>query len=267
MEETKKRPELDMALNTELDLALNTIFVIQDPEKGTIMDKKGTDDIRSTVQKVLENKTNKASKPDLVAALKWIINDAYLGNFDFSEEVKTDEIEKEEAVKKDPNEGNRSQVERKKICNKYRQGKCHDKECILEHPQKCRFFCTYGYAKNNDNKKGCKKKVGECPYLHPTLCRQQFKGGCKNKKCTKLHIKNIKNTNNKRSTKKDNKSKKPPEQDVKKDFLDLQNLVKLLAKEVQNDLLRSQKANPGSWQMANPYINSPPMYPFPHPWR
>ena len=60
MEETKKRPELDMALNT--------IFVIQDPEKGTIMDKKGTDDIRATVQKVLENKTNKASKPDLVAA-------------------------------------------------------------------------------------------------------------------------------------------------------------------------------------------------------
>ena len=131
-----------------------------------MLQKEGTEDVHSTVLKVLENKTNKASKSELVAALRWIINDAYLKDFDFNEEDNTESNDREEEV--DKKEANKSKLE-KKICNKYRQGKCNDKECIFEHPKKCKFFCTYGYAKNNASKKGCRKKLGECPFLHPTL--------------------------------------------------------------------------------------------------
>ena len=74
--------------------------------------------------------------------------------------------------------------DRPPICNKYRRGKCMNKnDCKFSHPPKCINYCRYG-------RDGCPGGFSHCKLLHPVLCRRSLQFmECLNTECTLTHLK------------------------------------------------------------------------------
>ena len=108
----------------------------------------------------------------------------------------------------------------KMICPLHRLGRCPMKngECPKLHPRICKYFGKYGSAQHDE--RGCRKKTSECKFLHPPLCKKNMDGICSGKKegCKKLHIRNDKKKGSKTAldVKKSTEKSKGTEKNPKK---------------------------------------------------
>lgn len=106
------------------------------------------------------------------------------------EEDEEEKSNKEKEESKDDSEDLES-AEREssaKICALYVEGKCphglRGRNCVFEHPKKCRYYCSHGTEYPNGCRRGKK-----CWFFHPRLCENSVKMKvCLNKNCTLIHM-------------------------------------------------------------------------------
>ena len=92
-------------------------------------------------------------------------------------------------------------------------------------------------------------------FFHPLLCKFQFKGGCRDKKCTKIHIEMQKTETKHKKEKKQNKEAEH--------FLELKKALKTVleeARSIQNQPNCQQNWRP-NW--TSQYTEPNPYYPVP----
>ena len=117
-------------------------------------------------------------------------------------QIKNDTVEHASEVKNEDNEivtNTQNKPNSQDICKFYRSGKCQygktgkkidkfGKTCSFSHPQTCKKFENYGYKEQ-----GCKDK--KCSKLHLSLCKHFMRyTSCKfGEKCRYFHPKKLKN--------------------------------------------------------------------------
>ena len=90
---------------------------------------------------------------------------------------------------------NENEATSSKICKEYTMRRCphgltgkrliQGKKCPFQHPIRCRYYSQYG----NDRHQGC-KKMKDCTFYHPKLCRDSVSQRCcLNKECGYVHLK------------------------------------------------------------------------------